>query len=186
MKLGLLTACFPGLSLEEIATYASSLGLEALEVAAWPGSGGRPFTATHVDVVGLTQTAADGVGEMLASKHLAISGLAYYDNNLHPDPAEREAVHRHVEVCIDAAAMLGCPVVGTFIGRDPTKTVAENLKEAERAFSPLVQRAGEQGVRLVIENCVMEGWHPDGYPGQPRVLARALGVDVLPGGLPQL
>src|SRR5205807_2150340 len=26
-------------------------------------------------------------------------------------------------------------------------------------------RAGERGVSLVIENCVMEGWHPDGYPG---------------------
>ncbi len=30
---------------------------------------------------------------------------------------------------------------------------------------PLVEYAGERGVRLMIENCVMEGWHPDGYPG---------------------
>ena len=30
---------------------------------------------------------------------------------------------------------------------------------------PLVDYAGERGVRLMIENCVMEGWHPDGYPG---------------------
>jgi sugar phosphate isomerase/epimerase len=22
-----------------------------------------------------------------------------------------------------------------------------------------------EGVRIIIENCVMEGWHPDGYPG---------------------
>jgi sugar phosphate isomerase/epimerase len=32
-------------------------------------------------------------------------------------------------------------------------------------FAPLVDRAGGQGVKLIIENCVMEGWHPDGYPG---------------------
>jgi sugar phosphate isomerase/epimerase len=32
-------------------------------------------------------------------------------------------------------------------------------------FRPLVDRAGEVGVKLIIENCVMEGWHPDGYPG---------------------
>ena len=57
-----------------------------------------------------------------------------------------------------------CPV-GTFIGRDPGRSVAENLREAERVFPPLVDYAGERGVKLMIENCVMEGWHPDGYPG---------------------
>jgi len=55
--------------------------------------------------------------------------------------------------------------VGTFVGRDPYRTVADNLAEAEKVFAPLVDRAGERGVKLVIENCVMEGWHPDGYPG---------------------
>jgi sugar phosphate isomerase/epimerase len=55
--------------------------------------------------------------------------------------------------------------VGTFIGRDPAKSVADNLREAERVFPPLVDYAGERGVKLMIENCVMEGWHPDGYPG---------------------
>ena len=30
---------------------------------------------------------------------------------------------------------------------------------------PLVDYAGERGVKLMIENCVMEGWHPDGAPG---------------------
>ncbi len=29
---------------------------------------------------------------------------------------------------------------------------------------PLVEYAAARGVRLVIENCPMEGWHPDGYP----------------------
>jgi sugar phosphate isomerase/epimerase len=93
------------------------------------------------------------------------SALAYYDNNLHPDTTERDAVHAHVRACIDAAAALGGVPVGTFIGRDPGRSVAENLREAERVFSPLVDYAGEHGVPLMIENCVMEGWHPDGYPG---------------------
>jgi sugar phosphate isomerase/epimerase len=60
---------------------------------------------------------------------------------------------------------LTCPTVGTFVGRDPTQSVADNLREAEGVFRPLVDRAGEAGVKLIIENCVMEGWHPDGYPG---------------------
>ena len=43
--------------------------------------------------------------------------------------------------------------------------MAENLRAAEEVFRPLVDHAGEAGVKLIIENCVMEGWHPDGYPG---------------------
>ena len=71
-----------------------------------------------------------------------LSSLAYYDNNLHPDPVEREAVNQHVHRCIDAAALLGCPTVGTFVGRDPGRTVSENLRDAESVFAPLVDHAG--------------------------------------------
>jgi sugar phosphate isomerase/epimerase len=165
MKLGFLTACLPALSLAEIADWACGHGFEALEVAAWPNLGDRPFTATHLDAATLTPAAADDVREMFADRSLVLSSLAYYDNNLHPDPDERAAVNEHVRRCIDAAAMLGVPTVGTFIGRHPDHTVAANLRDAEKTLSPLVDQAGEKGVKLVIENCVMEGWHPDGYPG---------------------
>lgn len=165
MRLGFLTACLPALSLNEIADWAHSSGFEALEVAAWPVLGDRPFTATHLDVTSLTPAAADEVQEMLAERALVLSSLAYYENNLHPGAAERAAVHEHVRRCIDAAAMLHVPTVGTFIGRHPGRTVAENLRDAETALRPLVEYAGERDVKLVIENCVMEGWHPDGYPG---------------------
>ncbi len=39
------------------------------------------------------------------------------------------------------------------------------MREAELVMPPLVDYAGERGVKLMIENCVMEGWHPDGAPG---------------------
>jgi sugar phosphate isomerase/epimerase len=51
------------------------------------------------------------------------------------------------------------------VGHDPTRSVAENLAEAEKLFPRLVAHAGAKGVQLIIENCVMEGRHPDGYPG---------------------
>jgi sugar phosphate isomerase/epimerase len=165
MKLGFLTACLPRRSLGEIAAWAARAEYEALEVAAWPALGDRPFTATHLDVDGFTGGDAERVTALFADHDLTLSSLAYYDNNLHPDPAERAAVNRHVLACIDAAALLGCPTVGTFVGRDPSKTVAENLREAEEVFAPLVDHAGQKSVKLIVENCVMEGWHPDGYPG---------------------
>jgi sugar phosphate isomerase/epimerase len=165
MKLGFLTACLPRIGLEEIAAWAAEQGYAALEVAAWPALGDRPFTATHLDVQTLDEASADHVRALFDGNGLTMSSLAFYDNNLHPDPAERSAVNAHVAACIDAAALLGVPTVGTFVGRDPSRTVAENLRDAEKIFAPLVDRAGEKGVKIVIENCVMEGWHPDGYPG---------------------
>ncbi|MDY7101009.1 MAG: sugar phosphate isomerase/epimerase [Actinomycetota bacterium] len=166
MKLGFLTACLPERDLAQIAAWAGAEGYEALEIAAWPGLADRPFTANHLAVAdGFDKAAADATNELLAGHGLECSSIAYYDNHLHPDRAERKAIADHVHHCIDAAALLGCETVGTFVGRDPNRTVAENLREAEEVFKPLVDHAGEAGVKLIIENCVMEGWHPDGYPG---------------------
>lgn len=164
MKLGFLTACLPGLPLEKVADWAAAQGFGSLEVAAWPRSDDRPFTATHIAAESLDDAAAAAVRAMFADRGLSISSLAFYENNLHHDPATRQAVNEHVHACIDAAARLGCPTVGTFIGRDITRPVKENVREAERVFAPLVEHATRAGIRLVIENCPMEGWHPDAYP----------------------
>jgi sugar phosphate isomerase/epimerase len=165
LKLGFLTACLPAQSLEQIADWAVAHGYQALEVAAWPDQGDRPFTATHLRAESFSEGDAERVCALFDKRGLVLSSLAYYDNNLHPDPAERAAANQHVVDCIDAAALLGCPTVGTFIGRDPGKTVKQNLAEAEQIFRRLAGYADAKGVKIVIENCVMEGWHPDGYPG---------------------
>jgi sugar phosphate isomerase/epimerase len=165
MKLGFLTACLPQRPLADIVAWAAAHGYDALEVAAWPDLGDRPFTATHLKAEDLSQAGADEVRALFDAHGLELSSLAFYDNNLHPDPAERRAVNDHVLACIDAAALLGCPTVGTFVGRNWTTSVRDDLRDAEEVFKPLVDRAGEQGVKIVIENCFMEGWHPDGYAG---------------------
>ena len=165
MKLGFLTACMPERELSDIAAWAGDHGFEALELAAWPTLGDRPFTASHLAADQFDQGEAERIQEALGANGLELSALAYYDNNLHPDPEERRRIHEHVIACIDAAAALGGVPVGTFIGRDPGRSAAENLREAETAFKPLLDHAGERGVKLMIENCVMEGWTPDGGPG---------------------
>lgn len=164
MKLGFLTACLPEAKLIDIVDWAGAQGFQALEVSAWPVSDERPFTASHIDVESLDdQAAADIVGEFEA-RDMAISALAYYENNLHQDADVRAQVQDHLRCCVDAAALLGCPIVGTFIGRDNSKSVVENLAEADIVLPPLVQYATDRGVRLAVENCPMEGWHPDAYP----------------------
>ena len=53
MKLGLLTAAFPTLTLDEIADWAAANGFETLEVACWPageGAARRYAGVCHIDV----------------------------------------------------------------------------------------------------------------------------------------
>ena len=165
MKLGFLTACLPKLSLEEIADWAIGQGYEALEVAAWPDLGERPFIATHLNVENTDPTYLESVAKIFTSRNIEISSVAFYDNNLHPNRKTRDEINAHVIKCIDAAEKLGVRSVGTFIGRDWSKPVKENLIIAKDVFAPMVKHANSKGVKIIIENCVMEGWHPDGYPG---------------------
>ncbi|GAA2788602.1 sugar phosphate isomerase/epimerase [Saccharopolyspora taberi] len=165
MRLGMLTACLPQWTLDRIAAWAAGAGYQALEVAVWPGTGDRDFVASHLPVADFGSEQVEQALALFDKHSLELSSLAYYENNLHPDPLRRDEIHTHLRHAIDAAQLLGVPSVGTFIGRDWNKSVADNLADAEQVFARHVDYAGERGVKLVIENCVMEGWHPDGYPG---------------------
>lgn len=164
MQLGFLTDCLPAWDLERLAGWAAGNGFAALELAAWPDLPGEPH-GSHLPATAVDPAGAAHVRDLLAAHGLSCSSLAYYANPLHPDPAVREGVRAHLRRCVSAAALLGCPTVGTFVGRDPRRTVAEDLAEAEGFLRQLADEAGERGVTVVIENCPMAGWHPDGYPG---------------------
>ena len=61
---------------------------------------------------------------------------------------------------------VGIGMVTTFVGRDQTKSVEENLEAFGRIWPPIIQYAEEHGVRIAIENCPMlfgrEQW-PGGH-----------------------
>ncbi len=164
MKLSLLTAALGQMPLEEIAAWAPRAGYEALEIAAWPVGSEHVHQAAHLDAAGFTGADAARVHGLMDAHGLTVSAVTYCGNNLHGDKDERARVHRHLRACVDAAAALGVGNVTTFIGRDVTLSVADNLKEAERHLPPLVRYAADRDVTLLVENCPMEGWHPDGYP----------------------
>jgi sugar phosphate isomerase/epimerase len=95
---------------------------------------------------------------------LEISALAYYPNNLDPDPAAREAANSHLKRVIEAAQRLEVGVVGTFVGRDQHRNVTENLEDFEKVWPPIVRFAREHGVKVAIENCPMI-FSDDEWPG---------------------
>ncbi|HZO98452.1 MAG TPA: sugar phosphate isomerase/epimerase [Gaiellaceae bacterium] len=167
MKLGLLTAAFPELSLEEVAEWASGVGFEAIEIACWPGGGRaerRYSGVCHLDVETLDEAGARATLDLLARHGLTISSLAYYPNNLHPDDAVREEANEHLRRVVRAARLLGVDVVGTFVGRDPALPEPQNLERVRRVWPPLVRFAADHDVRIAIENCPMI-FSLDEWPG---------------------
>ena len=164
MQLGLLTASLAKLDLNEIAQWAGGHGFGTLEVAAWRADDPRPLNPAHVNARRLTSRQAAQIQEQVGQAGVSITALACYANNLHADRAERARTHDHLKAVVQAAAMLGVPRVGTFVGRDVSRSVADDLRQAETVFPPLVEHAATHGVRLIIENCLMTGWHPDRYP----------------------
>ncbi|MBZ9842347.1 sugar phosphate isomerase/epimerase family protein [Mesorhizobium sp. CA5] len=166
MKLGLLTAPFPDTPLGEVADWACSAGFEALEIACWPKTSGasRRYAGTsHIDVDVPAAEAKDIAAE-LAGKGLAVSGLGFYPNPLHPDQAHREAVIDHLKKVIVLASRMGVPLVNTFCGGDASKTIDANWEDAKKIWPAIVAHAREHGVKLAFENCPMI-FSYDEWPG---------------------
>src|SRR5215470_2283485 len=109
MKLGLLTAAFPDLALEQVAEWAAGAGFDALEIACWPAAGGERRRYSGVSHIDVDSFDAAAVRDVLDRHGLEISSLAYYPNNLHPDDAHRAEVNAHLRKVVDAAAALGVP-----------------------------------------------------------------------------
>jgi len=167
MKLGFMTAAFPNKNLKEVAEWASSTGFEMLELACWPvGKATRRYAGvTTLDVEGFTQKDADEARAVVKANSLEISSLGYYPNPLHPDPEHRNVVISHLKKVIDAAALvMDYPIVGTFVGRDKDKNIDDNFEMFKEIWPPIVEYAGDRGVRIAIENCPMI-FSNDEWPG---------------------
>ncbi|WFP78244.1 sugar phosphate isomerase/epimerase [Mesorhizobium sp. WSM4906] len=166
MKLGLLTAPFPDISLGEVADWARSAGFEALEIACWPKASGasRRYAGTsHIDA-DISASEAKDIAAELAGKGLTISGLGFYPNPLHPDQAHREAVIEHLKKVIVLASRMGVSLVNTFCGGDASKTVDANWETARKVWPAIIAHAREHGVKLAFENCPMI-FSYDEWPG---------------------
>ncbi len=164
MKIGFLTACLRHVPFDELVAWAAGEGFESIELAAWPVDSKRSGVAGQIDVARLGSEDAERARHVLQEHDLSISAMAYYENNLHPDPSLRRAHHDHLRSVIDAAEMLQVPLVGTFVGAWPAEP-PEIIREAGNVFRDMTAYASDRGVRLMVENCPMENWVQWGLPG---------------------
>jgi len=70
----------------------------------------------------------------------------------------------HIKAVIDAAQLLGLPVVNTFVGREHTISVDANWPAFLEVWPPLVAYAEARGINIGIENCPML-FSKDEWPG---------------------
>lgn len=171
MKLGVVSAILGELSFEEMIDFVSEHGLECVEVCCWPkGRAERRYAGvSHIDVGTLDDEKAAGILEYCKNRSVEISSLAYYPNTMDPDVEKREVYIRHLYALIDASAKLGVNMITTFIGRDQKKTVSENLELMKQIWPPILDYAGDKGVKVAIENCPMI-FTEDEWPGGQNLM----------------
>jgi sugar phosphate isomerase/epimerase len=171
MKLGLITSICEGMTFEEVVDFAAENGLECLEMACWPqgGAARRYAGVSHIDVEHLTEEKAKEINALCKSKGVEISSLAYYPNTMDPDEEKRKTYIDHIYRLMDASAMLGVNMITTFVGRDPSKNVDENLELVKEIWPPIVKYAEQKGVKIAIENCPML-FTNDEWPGGQNIM----------------
>ena len=168
MLLGFNTAILDGCTFEEVIDFAAENGFRCVELCAWPkGKAVRKYAGvTHLNVDDYDVNYAKNY---IANKGIEISSLAYYPNVLDPDKEKSSVYIEHLYKLIKAAKELDVNLVTTFIGRDQTKTVEENLELVKTVWTPIVNYAEELGVKIGIENCPML-FTTDEWPGGQNVM----------------
>ncbi len=166
MKLGIVSAIYDGFSFEEMIDDVAANGYNCVEVACWPqGKAERRYAGvSHIDVDNTSQDYLNYIKAYCADRKVEISSLAFYPNTMDGDLEKRAANVAHLLKVIHMSALLGVNMVTTFIGRDQTKSVEDNLELFKEIWPPIIKQAEKEGVKVAIENCPML-FGRDQWPG---------------------
>ena len=171
MKLGLVSAILDGWSFEEMIDTVSEMGFSCVEVACWPqGKAERRYAGvSHIDVAELDDEKAAYILDYCHKKQVEISSLAFYPNTMDGDLEKRAHNIAHWKKVIAASAKLRVNLVTTFIGRDQTKSVEENIELFREIWPDIIGYAASLGVKVAIENCPML-FGRDQWPGGQNLM----------------
>lgn len=173
MKLGFITSILDYCGFEEMIDTAAELGFACVEVACWPGGKAerRYAGVCHIDAERVLEEDAYAryILDYSREKGVELSALSFYPNTLDPDLEKRAANVEHLKNVIRASAKLGVNRVGTFIGRDQSKSVEENLEIVAQVWPEIIALAEENKVQIAIENCPML-FGSDQWPGGQNLM----------------
>lgn len=173
MKIGLVTAILDKANYEEMIDTISSLGFNCAEVACWPkGKAERRYAGvSHIDVkkVLSDKKYANHILTYAKEHNVEISSLAFYPNTMDADLKKRKDAVEHLKTVIKASHELGINMVTTFIGRDQTKNLEENLELVKKVWPPIIELAEKLKVKIAIENCPML-FGKEQWPGGQNIM----------------
>ena len=152
MKLGFLTNCFNSSLLDKV-FLATQLGYSQLEVSLTPSSIQRLATFD-----------TECLKSKLCENEILFSSLAYYQNILTEEKHLRQLHIDNLYRLIDFAFENGIPQISTFLGRDASKSIAENFTLLDSLVHPIVDYAEQLKIKIAIENCSMPSWDKNGFP----------------------
>jgi len=166
LDLGFVSAILSEKSFEEVIEFASKNQFKCVEIMCWPvGKAERRYAGvTHINVDETGDEDVARIQKILGLNNVYISGLGYYPNPLDPDEKQADVYIEHIKKVIRTASKLGIGVVNTFVGRDPAKSVEDNLKKFADVWPGIIKVAEENNVKIGIENCPML-FTRDEWPG---------------------
>lgn len=166
MKLGFVSAILAEYSFEQLIGYASSIGMDCVEIASWPvGKAERRYAGvTHIDMDALDNAKVAYIQNYLEEKGVELSAIAYYPNPLDADPAVRDSAFSHIKKCITGAHKLGLKNMNTFVGKNPKLSISENMENFKKYWPDIIKFAEDNDVKIGIENCAMF-FTMDEWPG---------------------
>lgn len=167
LDLGFVSAILADYSFDSVIEFAAQNRFKCVEIMCWPTDNAdarRYAGVTHINLDQLDEAKIKQIQSVLDHHKIYISGLGYYPNPLDPDKEKAEFYIEHIKKLIKAAVKLNIPVINTFIGRNPTKNVADNLELFKYYWQPIVKVAEENNIKIGIENCPML-FTNDEWPG---------------------
>jgi sugar phosphate isomerase/epimerase len=181
MKMSVLTAALqeltprsvrdpdPDKAIEDWLQFARELEVENIQLSAalHPSESDVPQEAM-LDPVANTLDLRKPFDKARAARVLAamketgvgLSDIAYFDNLLTDDDANRKKKHEFMVRTMDAAVLLGAKAVCGFVGRNVKLSMDQNLVMFEKEFIPLLKAAKDRGLQYRVEQCPMPGWNP--------------------------
>ncbi|QGQ99478.1 sugar phosphate isomerase/epimerase [Paenibacillus psychroresistens] len=145
MKQIRIGTCLNGETAAKVIPQIIHHGFEAFELNFWQTTG-------NVDLAEM----AKQVREVVDEHGAVISSIGVFGNPLTADGSNADTLASW-ERLIDHAHLFGANLVGGFTGRLPDCPIDQSMKRFAEVFAPLAKRAEDRGIRLVFENCHMEG-----------------------------
>ncbi len=157
MRIGLHSAILPDQSFEEVIDICEKKGFQSVEVCVWPqGKSERRYAGvSHLDVENHDPSYIKYILSYAKTHNVDIVALGYYPNPLDPNQEKSEVAINHILKVIEFAHLLGVNRVSTFVGKDPSKSVEDNMESFKKVWPKIIDYAASLNVWVGIENCPM-------------------------------